>query len=86
MLEVSALRAFAAAEATWRRRMVAFRIEQIVTTADLLGIPAAEVDQATIWTCRIVHGEPSLAPPALSDVPLDRRFLAGELRQPREAR
>jgi hypothetical protein len=58
-----------------RRDVERWRIGQILTTAELLGIGIEDVTRQHIWLCHAWHGRPPLGDPPWRKEP-DRRFRA----------
>jgi hypothetical protein len=70
-------RRYAAESARWGREWTAWQVERVITTADLLGIPATNVNEALIEWCRLEHGRPDPYDAAPRMRP-DRRYTAPE--------
>lgn len=57
-----------------RRLLTEWQVRRIVTTAQLLNIPADQISPGHIWWCQALHdGEPSEPPPRIEDVQPDGR-------------
>jgi hypothetical protein len=69
-------RAFDQAYAEWQRRVVAFNVQRVLTTARLLGMPVEDVGREHVIWCHAVHGEPPLddQAPKIADIPFDGRL------------
>jgi hypothetical protein len=72
-VEASVAAAIRDAQARLERETLAFHVERVTTTADLLGIPVEQVGRWDIIRCRMEYGVPA----SLDEAPklrFDRRY------------
>jgi hypothetical protein len=73
LTEANCLREFEVTYARWLRELAAWHLERVTVTAQLLGIPVADVRPSDIGCCRGWFGVPA-GPETAPRIRHDRRF------------